>query len=48
LAEDIGLEEVRIVQALKTKEVKAPSTLVPRIVPTKEYYSIITRHSLIK
>jgi len=34
LAEDMGLEEVRIVQALKTKEVKAPSTLVHGIVPS--------------
>jgi hypothetical protein len=34
LAEDMGLEEVRIVQTLKFQGGKAPSTLVPGIVPT--------------
>ena len=33
LAEDMGLEEVRIVQTLKFQGGKAPSTFVPRIVP---------------
>lgn len=31
--EDMGLEEVRSVQTLKTKEVKTPSMFVPGIVP---------------
>ena len=34
LAEDMGLEEVRIVQTLKFQGGKAPSTLVPGIVPS--------------
>ena len=34
----MGLEEVRSVQTLKTKEVKAPSTFVPGIVPRKRDY----------
>ena len=33
LAEDMGLEEVRIVQTLKIQGGKAPSTFVPGIVP---------------
>ena len=33
LAEDMGLEEVRIVQTLKFQGGKAPSTFVPGIVP---------------
>ena len=33
LAEDMGLEEVRIVQTLKFKGEKASSTFVPGIVP---------------
>ena len=34
LAEDMGLEEVRFVQTLKFQGGKAPSTLVPGIVPS--------------
>lgn len=34
MAEDMGLEEVRIVQTLKFQGGKAPSTLVPGIVPS--------------
>ena len=47
LAEDMGLEEVRIVQTLKFQGGKAPPTFVPGVVPNTYFFSSVISFAIL-